>query len=654
MKKPKANTSYIVRFVTYMTRLFCGLLPHGIFGRIFTSYSHVDRTFCNSAVGRGIRRAESGGGRTRRAIRRNVALAMNNSLISNAAAAFWRLLCSCSLRTFGALFVTTGAYTSVMYWLFSAVWKSDAVSTVNLFWGLGFILIGIVLLFSDVSLGYALSKSFFFGKLIVSALGVSDGGIRKVEQTGGAGYVVVIPLGMALGAIGALISPLWLLVGFIALLLVMMVLSIPEAGVVMLIFATPFVGFLPNSELAFVFVIVLAFVAYFGKLLRGNRAFHLEVQDIPVLLIAFFFLLSGFSFAGQSAWRGALLSALLTTAYFLVVNLIATPRWMARCRAALILSAALSSFVGIVQFVLGAINAGSVDFITVGQAVTAGFADRVSFSYFLLIAFPFAVTSFLEADERNRLPAGLALLLIVAAAVMACVPSALVAMGIMCVVLFLLSCRNAPAFTVAGIGFSGLLNYLMPKQTRLAMLDFLRADVTGVSSYADSLKDLTGRILFGGEGIFNKSSGFSVLLFGLGQGGLERICVFYTTAPADIMVNAFGFWTYRLLEGGIMGVLLPALFLFLLCQNCFSVMRQGNEEGKKLFALTGVALIVGLLLNSIFYYTWYDPAALLMFFAVTAMIAAEARGEWRGRVDLTDEMAEPGQTAEMEYYGMGH
>lgn len=655
MKRPDTGASYILRFFAYLSHVFCSLLPHSLLGRFFTSYSRTDRVFRRSAIGRGIRRAESGGGRARRSLRRNVALAMNKSLISNSAAVLWRVLCRCSLRTFGALFATMGAYTALMYWLFSAVWESNVVSTVNLFWGLGFALIGILLLFSDLSLGYALSKSFFFGKLIVSALGVSDGGIRTVERVGRAGYVVAIPLGMALGAIGALVSPLWLLAAFVVLLLVTMVLSIPESGVVVLIFAVPFVGFLPNNGFLLVSLTVLPFVAYFGKLLRGNRAFHLEVQDIPVLLMAFLFLLSGFSFAGQSVWRGALLAALLAASYFLFVNLIATPRWMSRCRMSLVLSAALSALVGIVQFLAEAVGSvNGFDLLTVGQTVTAGFSDRVSFSYFLLIAFPFAVMTFLSVGERYRLIIGLALTLIVAAAVMACVPSVLLAMAVMCIALFLLCRRNAVSVTLAGVGVGGFLAYLMPSRARDTVLGFLRADVAGLSPYASTLNGLAGRILFGGEGVFDSGSGLSVLLFGLGRGGLERICVFYTAAPAEAMVHAMGFWTYRLLEGGVIGVLLPAAFLLMLSQNCFSLMRRSADGGKNTFALTGIALIVGLLLNSLFHYTWYDPSAMLMFFAATGMIVAEARGEWQSRVDPVDEMTEPGQAAELEYYGAGH
>lgn len=655
MKRPSIKDSYIVRFFAYLTHLFYRLLPFGLPGRLFTSYGAVDRAFRNSGIGRAIARAESGGGKTSRLLRRKLAYAMNQSLIIKGASAFWRLLCRCSMRTFGTLFVTMGAYSALMYWLFTVIWGSSVVSGLTLFWGIGFLAIGVLMLFSEVSLGYALSHSFFFGKLIVSALGVSDGGIRSVERKGQGGYVVAVPLGMALGAIGALTSPIWILVGFVALLLILMVLAIPEAGVVMLIFVTPFMGLLPKSELWPVLLIALPVVAFVGKLLRGNRAFHLEVQDMPVLLIAVLFLLSGFSFAGNGAWNGALLSTLTVIAYFLVVNLIATPQWMNRCRVALILSAALSAMLGIVQFILTAVStAGTFDFVTVGASVHAGFHDRVTFGYFLAIAFPFAVSAFAAKNNRYRLFTGLAIVLIVAGTVVAYIPGVMLALLVELVVFVLLYYPYAFPFTLLGGGLAAFLSVLLPIRARDGIRAWLGTDYSGLAPYRASLDGLTERILFGGgEGVFGYGSGFSRLLFGLGYGGLERFSMYYTSAPVYAVVASLNFWSYRLLEGGIFGVILPAAFLFLLCQNCFSLMRRLPGESIKYFALTGVGLIAGMLTVNGFCYTWYDPAARMIFFIATAMIAADARSERAGRVVIPEDMATPGFAAEMEYYGAG-
>ena len=62
-------------------------------------------------------------------------------------------------------------------------------------------------------------------------------------------------------------------------------------------------------------------------------------------------------------------------------------------------------------------------------------------------------------------------------------------------------------------------------------------------------------------------------------------------------------------------------------------------------------MLAGLLVFSAFSYTWGDPASLAIFFAATAMIAADARTERENHVVLTDDVEQVGKVAELEYYG---
>ena len=352
--RSRARDSYIVRFFTFLTNFVYHMISAGFIGRVFTSYTKVDRVFRASRVGRLSTATERSGGRLHRAIRRNIAIAMNQSMISGGVKALFRLLCQCSLRTFGLFFVTSGSYSAIMYWLFSVIWQNGRVEVLNLFSGIAALILGIMLLFSDASLGYALSKGLFFQKILIEVFGVSDDALCDVPQLGKQGHVIAVPLGMVIGAVSALTSPIYLLVGALAFLLLALVLSVPEAGVLLLILFVPFAGFLPHSAYWIAFLVAVPLVAYLGKLLRGNRAFHMEVQDLPVLLMLVLFVLSGFSVAGKGAFAGALLSALLVGFYFLVVNVIATSRWLDRCRVALIVSATAASLLGIVQFIYAA------------------------------------------------------------------------------------------------------------------------------------------------------------------------------------------------------------------------------------------------------------------------------------------------------------
>ncbi|MBQ9098564.1 MAG: hypothetical protein IJY50_03950 [Clostridia bacterium] len=646
MRKQRIRDSYIVRFFAFLTDFIYNMLSAGFLGRVFTAYATSDRVFRSSQAGRLGRTTEHGGGKMHRALRRHIALAMNQSCLINGVSALIKGLCRCSMRTLGLFFMTAGFYSSLVYWLLTVIWDLGGVQIISLFGGAAALILGVLLLFSEESLGYVLSKGIFFNKILVGVFGVSDDALRDVEEKGVQSYAVAIPCGMVIGALLTLISPLYVLGAALAIILVLLVLSVPEAGVVLLILLLPFAGFIPGSAGWITLAAVLPLAGYFGKLLRGNRAFHMEVQDLPVLLIMLLFLLCGFSVAGSLAWQGALMSMLLTGLYFLTINVIATPRWFNRCRIALIVSATAASLLGVLQFILAALAQVAPSLPTTGAAVHAGFVDRISFAYFLVLAFPFALSAFASAEKKYRLFAGFALITIVAAVVFTWVQSALVALVAMLIAFLLLYERKSFPYILVGGILTPITVYVLPDNARSGLLTALRADSGAALTRNAVSSDLAGRIFFeAGRGLFGRVAGVSRLIFGLGYGGIEQFCALYTSASPAGVSGSMNFWLYRLLEGGILGVILPAVLFFLVYQNCFSLMKSAGE-GRSFTALTGVVLITGVLIFSIFRYAWYDPAALSMFFMAVALIGADARYQ---RSRMPEKALQSESQAQIEY-----
>ncbi len=660
MKKKGRNRvqdSYIIRFFVFLTRFVYAAISAGLLGRIFCSYTATERKFRSSYTGHMVHARVRRSGKMYRTLRRNVALAMNQSLIARGVSELIRRICGCSLRTIGLFLVTSGAYSSVMYWLFTVIWSNDAVGVLNLYCGIVMLILGFLLLFSDVSLGYALQHGMFFSKILVGVFGLSDDALRDVEKTGTQAYVIAVPLGMVLGALGALVSPFYLIVAAVLFLLFLLVFSVPEAGVMLLILFLPFVGLLPDSRLWLMLITGVPLVAYLIKLLRGNRAVHIEVQDMPALLMMILFILSGVSVAGQSAWSGALLSALCVAFCFMVVNAIATPRWMDRCRAGFIVSATAAALFGIIQFVFAAVSASAFSFSALGAAVHAGFADRTTFAYFLVIALPFILSAFVAVRKRYRLPVGFALVSVIAAILLSWVQSAWIASLAIIVVFLLLHERRVFPFVLVGGGLMPVALWALPEAVRGKLLEFLRTDSGAALALNANAAGITGQIFFErGSGIFGVGAGLSRLLFGLGYGGIEQFCMLYTVTDPTVLSGSMNFWLYRLLEGGVLGVLLPAAFLFLLCQNCFSLIGTTKNKDAQLSAMAGIAMVVGVLILSLFRYAWYDPAALLGFFFAAALVCAVARHA-RGRDAVVDDdddeekQRKRERIVEVEYYG---
>ena len=112
------------------------------------------------------------------------------------------------------------------------------------------------------------------------------------------------------------------------------------------------------------------------------------------------------------------------------------------------------------------------------------------------------------------------------------------------------------------------------------------------------------------------------MLFGLGAGGVERVGVLYAFPSS---YEGISFWWTRWFESGILGVLLFAALFFLLLQNCFSLLAGSSRIKGNVAPPAGISMTLGVLLLSFFTDTWGDPVAMLLFFVLIAIIAADAR-----------------------------
>lgn len=650
MARQIANGNRVGRFFASLTDRVYNAAANGPVGRFFSAYTVSDRLFRRT----GLMQAAHPRYRKKQGspLRRGMAQAMDRSLLRRACYAVLGGVCRCSLRTVGLFFLTMGAYSAMIDWLIASVWMGGVPDALGLFAGATFALVGILLLFSDASVGYAVHTGTLTGWFLREVVGIAEDVLSDMPRTGRQDYVVAVPLGMAIGALTAFTGPIYLLLALLAILLALTVFTTPEAGVVLLIAYAPFIGFFPYGELWLALGVALSLFGYICKLLRGTRSFRMEVQDFVVLMLLAVTALTAVS-AGESAPVRALTAALLIAVYFPAVNTLATPQWLVRCRRALLGSATVASVIGVLQFIIAAVVAAQgndeLGIQLLSPSVRAGFADHTTFAYFLVIVFPFALYEFLHAKAHHRIPAGLACVAIVTASVFAFVQSAWVALAAELIVMCLLCAKRfAPYLVMLLAAIPGVVS-LLPATWRAGISRVMLETSDLSAARMRTASSLVSRIFFEkGEGFFGRAQGFLRMVFGLGNGGLEAVCVLYGGLTGDEVLQSSSFWLYRLAEGGIMGVLLPALLFFLLLQNCFSVLVEAKEKKGYILPVFGVAMTIGVLIFGIFRYSWYDPAALFLFFAIVAVISADARHR-RVRVIQDEQMSNNKYFAEMDY-----
>ncbi len=611
----------------------------GPIGRLFTSYQAADNYFRHTALASTFR--GNSGKRKNHVVRRGLAAAMDQSVLRRAAYGAVNGLCRCSLRTLGAFFVTLGIYTVLISWLIAAVWQNAAPEGTRVFFAGVMTLIGVLLLFSNQSVAHMLTRGRLIGVLVHHTLGLSDDYIRDIPEKGRTMYASAIPLGMLCGVITAITGIFYPMIAVLVAAVIMVALTTPEAGILLLLVLAPFSGVLPYGEVLLALGVFLSFAGYVFKLMRGTRAFRMEIQDFVVLALLVVTLLSGVSAAGGSALRGVLLSAILMMIYFPAVNILSTPTWLARCRWGLLFSATVVALVGVLQFAVSLLLAlqgfQGVSMAVLGEYVRAGFSTHVAFAYFMVLVFPFSLHAFIRAkNSQHRVAAGFSSVAILAATVLTWLPGAWLSVALEIVVLLLFCKRRVFPYFVLLLVALPVVIFFLPPSYRMAILSFFGKD----DLFAGA--KLSMKIFFGDGG------GVLRMLFGVGAEGAQQIGVLYTGGLAGAVTDSLNFWWSQWLAGGILQLLLTVLLFFFLLQNCFSLLPHTPKEQSVAAPISGIAMITGAIVIGFFDFSWSDPVALLLFFILTSVITADARVRRNDRVS-TEAIEQSTSCVEFEY-----
>lgn len=636
----------IGRFWWRISRLIYHLIGVSPVGRFFTSYGA-----CNSVI-TGQRRREKKKARarvTRRyTVRRALACAMEQNVPSQALRKMLAALTFCSLRTYGFFFTVAGAVWISLYGVSLFVSLGSLVGWVHLVSGGISLFVGILLLFSDRSVGASLRQNSLLGTLLIRVLGVSDDLIKEARERGTQHYLFASLLAFFVAALGLLIAPPSILVIAVSLLLAMTVVSVPEAGLILALFFLPFSKLLVGTDALTVAFLALAVIGYVGKLLRGNRFLRVELQDIPVLLMLLVFFLSGYSVA-SGVWGAVMLFLLFALSYLVAANAMCTPQWFVTGRLTLTVSASLASFVGLGQLLFALFrradgtNLNVADF---GKYVTAGFSDHVAFAYYLVIAFAFLLPAIPLSRKRNRPTLFAAALLVGGTAVLTFSSAAWFALALVAAVFLLtFECRSFLVLLFGGGTVTGAL-LLLPQAVRNGVFSIFGDFASPVyQAQRAGGRHIFGKIVFGNGELYRH--GALRHIFGAGQNGLLTLHAYLATEPFSY--TAYHFWQLLLVDYGILGVAAVAGFFLILVQNCFSVLALSQAHDRPIYAFIGIALTAALVLFGFFAYVWYDTATLAAFFLATGLVAAAMRYYRHRREKLPDQDANAKPAAQIEY-----
>jgi len=341
------------------------------------------------------------------------------------------------------------------------------------------------------------------------------------------------------------------------------------------------------------------------------------------VLVFFIFMMGG---GVSSVGRGASLQPALVylcfmLGYFLVVNLVRGEFWLKRCLGAVVIGAVLVSGYGVYQNFFGEQDTTWQDtemFEEISGRVVSTFENPNVLGEYLIMVIPLLLAFAVVSKKRLT---GFASLLMFALGC-ACLiytwsRGAWLGMILAMLVFFLVYTRKTMAVCLAALFLIPFLPLVLPETilTRFTSIGDLGDSSTSyrVSIWVASMKVIENHPFAG---------------IGIGTGAFSKVYPLYSLSGIEKAPHSHNLFLQTAIEIGIPGLLVLLGVIFIFAQNSFSFFKKcknGVMKEGKIISLALFAGIMGVLLQGLTDYIWYNYRLYLMFWIVIGLAEAVRR-----------------------------
>lgn len=545
-------------------------------------------------------------------IRKYVARQFEDSLILNLFAKLFEKLLSLPGRTVGAFSLTWSAYVVLVYFIKTYALELTTASISDALCGILVFLSSIPLLFSEGSVRKLCSQSGIFSGLLRNLYGVPG----EVLETGRESRMAQSPavvLGILLGILTYFVSPTAMLSVFALIICVVLVMTYPEAGVIISISAAPFVGMAPSPSILLACFVLITDLAYLIKVVRGKRVFKFGFTELTVFGFLCAVMLSGFAPSESNTLENALLSVALLSVFFPAVGLMKNRHWIRMCAIAVVAPAIALSFIGISQYMLGYAPFGWVDtdlFGGITARAVSLFNNPNILGVYLVLVLPMTLSLTLpKHNARIRTIGIIGSALIVVCTVFTYSRSAWLGMLVGAMVF---ACMVSPKgllwlIPIAGAAIVGAICF--PESFGARLLNFF--------TLTDSAN---GYRIAVWNSSFNMLCDVFVGGIGKGEEAFKTAYVNFAGAGTQSAMHSHSLYMQLIIECGAVGLFTMLASVLSIISKCRSAAMKPLKN-KELTDLSKAAIagVVGLLAAGVFDYTWYNHRVFFIFWALLAI-----------------------------------
>ncbi len=621
-KKANKATDFVAVgiFVYLLDRFadwFYTSIVEGFFGKIFTAYSAEQNAFENGFLKHyftGNLKVKEYARKLRAFLSRN----FEDSYLLNRGANFIASLKMMSIRSFGNFWMSFGIYTIIVYFVKMFVPALAKADIATLIVGIIACLCSLPMLFSKGTLISAVGRSTFTRLLFAEAFGFRDENFDKKVEASPKHANFMILFGMICGVLTLLIDPLLIPASILGIILLLLVFSTPEVGILISLFFLPFFTFLANPTISLSILVLLTFLSYIFKIIRGKRIIKIELLDIAVIVFGVMVYFGGvISVGGEISYLSALLTCSLMIGYFLVVNLMRTQKWLNRCFVALISSATVVSFMGILQYFFGTLNVSWLDrdyFPDIKGRVTALFENSNVLAAYLVMVFPLILCFLLRSTGKNRMLAFISSVSLFLCIVFTWSRGAWLALIFSVLLYFFMYSKKTVRFLCGLIFIIPFAVFLLP--------DNIVRRFMSIGDMADS--SISYRV-YTWKGTLNA---ISENLFGGVGYGTETYREFYPTysyAGMEAAEHSHSLYLQLWFSLGIVGLIVFCLLMFLFVQQSLENIKITSDIQNKMQTTAVFCSVIAALIMGAFDYIWYNYRVFFVFWIMIALASAYAR-----------------------------
>ena len=614
-----ASISFIFFLFDKFSAYIYNALKSGFLGKIFTAYSveqnafdncYIKKHFTNSTLVK----------KYFRNIRRYLSGSFESSYILNKISTVSKNIVTMPLRTLGGALFFFGIYSVIIYLLrlfLPVISEADISYAIT---GVVICISVIPMLLSQNNIANAVGKSIFLGTLFSEVLGYREEVFKQRTNKNKTKGNILMFFGIALGVLTLAIHPLIIMAAIIAVVLIALVFTAPEIGVLISLFSIPFLSVFEHSAMVLGLLVSIISVSFLVKLIRGKRILKFEIIDISIIFFGALVGLSGpISAGGLSGCKEVLITCELLLGYFLIVNLIRTEKWIKRCVGVLVTSGTVVAFIGIGQYMFGVLSAGAwLDtgyFNDIKGRAVSLFDNPNVLALYLIIILPFALCMTIQAAKgRAKLLGSISVISIALCLVLTWSRGAWIA-AIICLLVFcLIYSRKTLRYIILSCFFVPFVPFFLPQSVTKRFMS--------IGDLADSS---TLYRVYTWKGTLNVVKEFFVSGIGYGTTAFQTIYPQYAYAGIEAAEHSHNLFLQILVGTGVIGLIAFGIIMLLFTQMNLEYIKNSKNTVLKLIVISAFCAILAALLFGLFDFTWYSYRMFFLFWSVVAIAVASVR-----------------------------